>query len=290
LGYVVEWRDFAASDYGFPQRRKRAYILAHAPGTEGHAALTGDTSPNEWLESKGVLARAFPLQSLEASSAPHSFNLRANPDDNLADITLAFKPGKGGLSRFERAGVMVGGAVWTTRVIPDYDGPSQNLEDVLVKPGKIDDEFIIKSSDMMREKGWIYLKGAKREPRKGKDGFTYEYKEGPITFPDALDRPSRTMVTGEGGPTPSRFKHVVEFRPTKGQVARLDLRNEEAMEVRDCLGMSVTKWLRRLTPVELERLNGFPDNHTEGVTDGKRAFFMGNALVCGVVSRISETF
>ncbi|SVC50110.1 uncharacterized protein METZ01_LOCUS302964, partial [marine metagenome] len=44
----------------------------------------------------------------------------------------------------------------------------------------------------------------------------------------------------------------------------------------------------RLIPVELERLNGFPDNHTDGVTDGKRAFFMGNALVCGVVSKIGK--
>ena len=60
------------------------------------------------------------------------------------------------------------------------------------------------------------------------------------------------------------------------------------MEARERLGMGVTKWLRRLTPVELERLNGFPDGHTEGVTDGKRAFFMGNALVCGVVARMAE--
>ena len=61
------------------------------------------------------------------------------------------------------------------------------------------------------------------------------------------------------------------------------------MEARKRLGMGVTKWLRRLTPVELERLNGFPDNHTEGVTDGMRAFFMGNALVCGIVERIGQS-
>ena len=58
--------------------------------------------------------------------------------------------------------------------------------------------------------------------------------------------------------------------------------------VRSGAGIGVTKWLRRLTPVELERLNGFPDNHTEGVTDGYRAFFMGNALVCGIVKRIGD--
>ena len=44
-------------------------------------------------------------------------------------------------------------------------------------------------------------------------------------------------------------------------------------------------------PVELEKLNMFPKNHTlhEGVTDTKRAFFMGNALVVGVVEKIALT-
>ena len=288
LGYVVEWRSFSSADYGFPQRRKRAYILAHAPGTEGHIALTRGASPNEWLGTSGVLARAFPVKPLGGFFGLPNFGLRSKPGDDLADITQGFKAGKGGLSRFQGAGLMVGGTVWTTKVEPLYDGRSMLLRDVLVNPGKVTDEFIVRPHDMLSDKGWVYLKGAKSEPRKGTDGFTYDYKEGPITFPDALDRPSRTMVTGEGGSTPSRFKHVVEFRPTKGQVERLGLRSDEAMRARERMGMGVTKWLRRLTPVELERLNGFPDNHTEGVTDGYRAFFMGNALVCGVVSEISK--
>ena len=39
---------------------------------------------------------------------------------------------------------------------------------------------------------------------------------------------------------------------------------------------------------ELERLNMFPDDHTklEGASDTKRAFFMGNALVVGVIEKI----
>ena len=34
----------------------------------------------------------------------------------------------------------------------------------LQKPGQVADEFIIRPSDMMKEKGWVYLKGAKSEP------------------------------------------------------------------------------------------------------------------------------
>ncbi|MCB0795702.1 MAG: DNA cytosine methyltransferase, partial [Flavobacteriales bacterium] len=73
--------------------------------------------------------------------------------------------------------------------------------------------------------------------------------------------PSRTIITGEGGSAPSRFKHVVQASPRR---------------------------LRRLLPVELERLNMFPDDHTAGVPDTWRAFFMGNALVVGVVERIGK--
>ena len=74
------------------------------------------------------------------------------------------------------------------------------------------------------------------------------------------DKPSRTIITGEGGKSASRFKHVIKTGDSH----------------------------RRLTPVELERLNMFPDNHTyiEGITPTKRAFFMGNALVVGIVEKL----
>ena len=83
-----------------------------------------------------------------------------------------------------------------------------------------------------------------------------------MIFPDPLDKPSRTIITGEGGKSASRFKHVI----------------------------NTAKGYRRLSPIELERLNMFPDNHTkfEGVTDAKRAFFMGNALVVGVIEKIGK--
>jgi DNA (cytosine-5)-methyltransferase 1 len=80
---------------------------------------------------------------------------------------------------------------------------------------------------------WTYLKGAKNVERVAKNGHRYAYNEGAIAFPDPLDRPSRTVLTGEGGATPSRFKHII---------ATPDGR------------------FRRLTPVELERLNGFRDD------------------------------
>jgi DNA (cytosine-5)-methyltransferase 1 len=42
-------------------------------------------------------------------------------------------------------------------------------------------------------------------------------------------------------------------------------------------------------PVELEQLSGFPKEHTNlpGITDSRRAFFIGNALVTGIVEQLA---
>ena len=115
--------------------------------------------------------------------------------------------------------------------------------------------------EMFQKRDLYYqiLKGKKSEKRISKAGYEYNYSEGSMTFPDDLDRPSRTIITGEGGTAPSRFKHVI---------------------------LTPSGRYRRLMPIELERLNMFPDNHTSGVTDMRRAFLMGNALVTGIVERI----
>ena len=111
---------------------------------------------------------------------------------------------------------------------------------------------------------WQYEKGAKKINRVSKEGYEYIFSEGGMAFPDYLDKPSRTMITGEGGNAPSRFKHVIQTPSGR---------------------------YRRLIPIELERLNMFPDNHTlhAEVSDGRRAFLMGNALVCGVVQEVGKS-
>ena len=275
LGYAVEWRVVDSSDYGFPQRRKRVFILAER--TDGWEMTT------DWIESDGVMARALPIHPVESV---RSFSLG---DGELSEISEAFNSDEGDTpTPFGNCGVMIDREVLTAKCKSNFEGEKATLASVLQSPGKVPDPYILEPESLLREKGWIYLKGSKRELRKGTDGFTYRYSEGPVTFPDALDRASRTIITGEGGTSPSRFKHVVKFKPTKAQIVRLELTSPQSNEVRERLGLGKSSWLRRLTPVELERLNGFPDNHTELATDGKRAFFMGNALVCGVVDLISS--
>lgn len=258
-GYVVEWRVINAADYGMPQRRRRTYILAYRKGSPIASSIVDSAS---WLFRDGVFASAFPVVNKDVNGlfGAQLFPFRLKKDgDDLADLSQKFNA-ENKLRPFENAGIMIDGQVWSVRVESSYSGPYTTLGDILAlgkKHALVKDEFYIPEQELSK---WEYLKGAKHEVRRTKEGFEFTYNEGGMAFPDALDKPSRTIITSEGGATASRFKHVIRD-PENGR-------------------------LRRLIPLELERLNMFPDGHTEGQNDTKRAFLMGNALVCGIVTRI----
>jgi DNA (cytosine-5)-methyltransferase 1 len=289
LNYVVEWRVINAADYGMPQRRRRVFILAYAPGTPQHEALSSKSDILGWIENEGTHAQAFPIHPLGVL-IPMPKPLKSREDADLADVSDEFNLGANSKSKspFMNSGVMVDGEYYTYQSKPNFEGEITTLSEILITPGKVPLEYCIEPDSVLKERGWNYLKGAKEEPRKGTDDFTYLYKEGPMIFPDALNRPSRTIITGEGGSSASRFKHVVKFKPTKKMKEEFDLDSDEAQRIRKEVGLKKSEWIRRLIPIELERLNMFPDNHTEGATDGKRAFFMGNALVVGIVQKLAE--
>ena len=251
LGYAVEWRVINAADYGMPQRRRRVFILAYHRSTAIFKSLNS-LDPLSWIVKNGTIAQSFPVKV--SLSQITQFNLKGDLVTISNDFNLEEK-----LSPFQNTGILIDGIITTTKTIANYKGPKTNLGDILFN-GKITDDFIIPREDIAK---WEYLKGAKKELRQAKNGFQYQYGEGNMLFPDNLENASRTIITGEGGKSPSRFKHVVKTK----------------------------KGLRRLTPIELERLNMFPDNHTKllGISDTKRAFFMGNALVVGVVEQIGKT-
>lgn len=256
LGYKVEWRVINAADYGMPQRRRRTYILAYKKGSV-IAESIGD--PTEWIFSNGVFAKAFPIREYTELIPIEPILIKKKPEWSLADISSEFNK-EGGESPFLSAGLMVDGVFYTHKAIPLYNGERTLLGDILATGDDrklITEDFYISDEDLPK---WKYLKGAKHEIRKTKSGFEFNYNEGGMSFPDPIDKPSRTIITSEGGKTPSRFKHVIKD-PVNGR-------------------------LRRLIPLELERLDMFPDNHTEGESDTKRAFFMGNALVCGIITKV----
>jgi DNA (cytosine-5)-methyltransferase 1 len=248
LGYAVEWRIINAADYGMPQRRRRVFFIGYHKSTKIYKQIK-ESEKLDWITSEGTIANAFPV----GNEISKKSTLELVGD--LVNISENFNK-NGKISPFQNSGLLIDGLIYTTKTLPNYDGKRTVLRDVL-QNGEVTEDFFINENDLIK---WEYLKGAKKEIRKTADNFEYNYSEGAMVFPDALDNASRTIITGEGGASPSRFKHVIKSE----------------------------RGLRRLTPVELERLNMFPDNHTklDGITDTKRAFFMGNALVVGVIEKI----
>lgn len=251
LGYIVEWRVINAADYGMPQRRRRTYIVGYR---EDSVIAKQMAEKKDWVLYDGVLAKAFPFESEKISLS--SFSI----DGEIQEVSAGFNKGKKD-SPFGNAGVMVNRDVYTVDAVSVYEGPRQTLGGVLVDEDFVPDEFFISDEELPK---WQYEKGPKKINRVSKEGFEYVFSEGGMAFPDSLDKPSRTMITGEGGTAPSRFKHVVQTPSGR---------------------------YRRLLPLEMERLNMFPDNHTyhPDVSDGRRAFLMGNALVCGIVEQIGKS-
>ena len=253
LDYGVEWRVINASDYGMPQRRRRIFIMAYKKGTSQHNLLKNNLS-KAIFNSEGVFAKAFPINEVESKDI-----ITKKLSSDLVDITQNFNKETPKKNPFLDAGYMIDGIYHTCKITPNYNGEIKILKDILEDESNIPKDFYINEEDL---KKWEYQKGGKSFERTNKiTGHVYNYSEGSMSFPDSLDKPARTIITGEGGASASRFKHVV----------------------------CVNGKYRRLTPVELERANMFPDNHTAGVSDTKRAFLMGNALVVGIVERLGKT-
>lgn len=251
-GYAIEWRVVNAAEYGFPQRRIRVFIVA----TKLKKGAKKST-PESVIAKTGILARALPIEKL--TEKPQEIDL----DQEADEISSRFNKGQV-KSPFLNSGYFVDGIAYTVKSQAKLASSPLVLGDILQPDLQVPDEYWIEEK---RLKEWKYLKGAKSIERTHKgSGVTYNYAEGKMAFPDLLTNPSRTILTGEGGTTPSRFKHIIKTK----------------------------NGYRRLTPIELERLNGFPDNWSllssngKTVSDAKRAFFMGNALVIGLIEKVGK--
>lgn len=239
-GYQVEWRVVNSVQYGAAQRRKRTFIFAYRKDTV-YAATMQPVDAERVIRTDGFMAQAFPVDDMGELTDTQLVGTLSDISDNF-------------VFDFKNAGYMCDRHVYTAKVVEQEETPIL-LGDVL--EASADSKYYIPANMITR---WEYLKGAKKIPRVAKSGFEYFYTEGAMAFPDALDKPSRTLVTSEG--KVDRTTHVIKD--------------------------PITGDLRKLTPVELERLQGFDDGWTEGMSEPMRRFCMGNALVVPMVTRMGD--
>lgn len=154
--------------------------------------------------------------------------------------------------QFYNSGVMRNGKVLTIDTIPKYEKPL-TLKDVLEE--SVDESYSLNFDQIEK---FRYLRGPKKIKRTTKEGHEYYFSEGGMSETDFLDLPARTMLTSES--SVNRSTHL----------------------------LNIDNIYRTLTPIEAERLNGFPDNWTDTMPDRMRFFCMGNALVVPIITRIGN--
>lgn len=242
LGYSVEWRVINAAEYGFPQRRRRVFIFAYKNTTNYFKNMKNQTDI-DIINTDGFFATTFPVEACENLSIK-KFNY-----EDIYDISDNF------MYEFYNSGVMRNGQIATVQIMPKYE-ESMTIRQII--ESNVDSKYYL-GEELSK---WKYLKGAKKIQRTSKTGHSYIFSEGPIAFPDSIDKPARTMLTSES--SVNRSTHVIEDPETKQ--------------------------LRLITPKEAERIQGFKDDWTNtGMPEKFRYFCMGNALVVGIVTRMGET-
>jgi DNA (cytosine-5)-methyltransferase 1 len=266
-GYTVEWMVVDASEYGFPQRRKRVFFFCFKNNTQFYSNFKN--------KEDLLLCRTFPFLKSDDDELNFPFHLGGG---SLKNVFKNFNPAPKGtvsaykyksVKKFLNYGICSNREYQTYDTKPLFDGNKKVLKDIILNEEAVDETFYVPNEDL---KKWKKHKFGGEFQRKSKSGFKYIIKIGKMSLYDDLAEPSRTILTAEGGKSASRSKHLIKTN---------------------------SKQSRRLTPIELERLNMFPDNFTKfgknfdnniyELLPTKRAFLMGNALVTGCVTKIGKT-
>ena len=252
LGYGVDWRVINPAEYGWCQRRKRVFLFVYRKDTPYFKQQ--QVLDDFGVDTSGIFEETHETKAEVVKDRSSSFVL---PED-FVEVSDSFS------TQFWNSGSMIEGQVVTKELEPKYEGSRKVLGDILEDPSDLPNSFYL-SEDKIDK--FRYLRGAKKFERTNSEGFTYTYSEGAMSLVDSADLPSRTLLTSEG--SISRTTHVIED----------------------------DKGYRLLTALETERLQGFPDNWTKvklskgkvvAVSDTRRKFFMGNALVVEVVESLGK--
>lgn len=252
LGYGVDWRVINPADYGWCQRRKRVFLFVYRKDTDYFKQR--ESLDNFGVGISGIFEETYPTKAEIIKDRSHYFVL----SEDIVEVSDSFS------TQFWNSGSMIEGQVVTKELEPKYEGSHKVLGDILESLLDLSDTMYL-SEDKVDK--FRYLRGAKKFERTNSEGYTYTYSEGAMALVDSADLPSRTLLTSEG--SISRTTHLIED----------------------------SKGYRLLTALETERLQGFPDNWTKvkfskgkavAVSDTRRKFFMGNALVVEVVESLGK--
>ena len=253
-GYSVAWRVLDAQHFGVAQRRRRVFIIGHLG--------------NDWRTPAEILAIA-------ESSARYSEQSNTKRKETSAIIGA-------GITDDSRAGNF-----------ELYDFPKESVSPTL-NARRAHDTMTYQEVARMQGFGDYQIDeiAGSLKARDHKDAtdlvieptFFYAKSHQDVRIQgDVINTLAATMGTG-GGNTPMVHAYD-EYNDSIG-----DVHQTLRAGTKQSTGVLTSSTVRRLTPVECERLQGFPDYWTEGQADSHRYKQLGNAVAVPVVQWIIERF
>jgi DNA (cytosine-5)-methyltransferase 1 len=302
LGYDVEWQVLNSKHFGVPQNRERVFVVGHLRGTGSRQIFPVGEAPANAIgareEAQGEEARLRVANSLNVEGSGRERNLITSAlihsrglETRNDGVCHSLKGAGGGSSKnFVVANTL------SSRYFKDG---SENLIKIYDGHHKQFTEEMGTLTGRENRQGTNWLVVADRTRSYANLGRNLE---SPKSVTNALSgvQKDNLVLAVETAFTKANMKqgrfskecHSLDGGKSKGVMLldghpdgkpRTCLREGRVLD----LAFDGVK-IRRLTPIECERLQGFPDGWTEGVSDTQRYKLLGNAVTVNVVGFLGE--
>lgn len=260
LGYRVEWQILNSKDFGVPQNRERVYIVGHLGNGCGREVFPILGTSGKDIIVSGIL-------DTETWRKRHEQIRRVHDPEGLSP-TLPTGTGGGVMPKIKvREATKKGYAEAEVGDSINISQPNSKT-----RRGRVGKKVANTLETSMVQAVLTPDRAEKRQNgrRMKEDGepsftLTGQDRHGVYINKSPDEKINRTVRSGGGGSVSN--KHNWDTHKINGRI-------------------------RRLTPLECERLQGFPDNWTEGESDTQRYKMCGNAVtvntVAAVMSKLKE--
>ena len=263
IGYMVQWEVCNSKNYGVPQNRERVYIVGH---------LRGRSRPE-----------VFPITKVGSED-----NKSNKPKELTKNMSMGYRV-------YDTSGVSA-----TLRALGGGIGAKTGLYQIVKRSGKVkaDQENASCLTGGARGDGnhsytdWIVQACLTPDRlKKRQNGRRFKDNEEPMFTLTGQDKHGVmiTEATQKGYAVANEGDSINLSVPnSKTRRGRVGKKVAQTLDTGMHQYTLKSSQIRRLTPTECERLQGFPDGWTEGISDTQRYKCLGNAVTTNVVCEIAK--